>query len=315
MNRWRIVVYTLLISMSLLLLAMNDTPEVQDVRRGVNFALAPVLERLSDAARSAGSVFGAVAEIDQLRRDNRRLQAEADELKQRVDQLEVVRAENERLSRLLGRKSQVRHETISAPVISRPANQFERLLTISRGTEAGIARNDPVLSDGGALVGVVADVGEGTATVRLLNDSRSVVIGMDSRTEALGEVYGRLTGTLEMRNIQKADRIAPGDLVMTAGLDLGEIESRYPRGLLIGTVLEVDDDPAKVVKSALLQPATDLDRLQQVLVVIDERRPRGRATPEPLIGASPEPTATAAPEQGERQGPRRTQRPRRTPRP
>jgi rod shape-determining protein MreC len=313
MTRWRVVVYTLLVAMSLLLLAMNDTPEVQDVRRGVNFALAPVLEQLSGAARSAGNVFSAVAEIDQLRRDKGTLQAEVDQLKQQIGQMEILRKENERLNRLIGRKALVQHRTVTAQVVSRPANQFERLITIDRGAEAGIALNDPVLSDGGALVGVIAEAGDRTSTVRLLSDSRSVVIGMDTRTDATGDVYGRLTGTLEMRNIQKADRIAPGDVVMTAGLDLGEIESMYPRGLLIGTVVEVDDDPAKVVKSAVLQPATDLERLQQVLVLIDERRPRGRATPEPPVGVTPEPVASAAPDGG--QAPRRTQRPRRTPRP
>jgi rod shape-determining protein MreC len=313
MTRWRIVVYTLLVAMSLLLLAMNDTPEVQDVRRGVNFALAPVLERLSGAARSAGNVFSAVAEIDQLRRDNGELGVEVDRLRQQVAQLEILGAENERLNRLIGRKSVVQHQTVTAQVIARPANQFERLITIDRGEEAGIAVNDPVLSDGGALVGVIAEAGDRTSTVRLLSDSRSVVIGMDSRTEATGDVYGRLTGTLEMRNIQKADRIAVGDRIMTAGLDLGEIESMYPRGLLIGTVVEVNDDPAMVVKSAVVQPATDLDRLQAVLVVIDERRPRGRATPEPVVGATPTPVASDEPER--RQAPRRTQRPRRTPRP
>jgi rod shape-determining protein MreC len=315
MNRWRIVVYTLLVAMSLLLLAMNDTPEVQDVRRGVNFALAPVLERLSGGARSLGSVFSAVGEIDQLRRDNRTLQVQVEELNQKLAQLEILGTENQRLNKLIGRKSVLQLRTVTSQVVSKPANQFERVITIDRGAEAGIRQNDPVLSDGGALVGVIAEAGDRLSTVRLLNDSRSVVIGMDSQTDALGEVYGRLAGTLEMRNIQKADRIAPGDLVMTAGLDLGEIESRYPRGLLIGTVVEVTDDPAMVVKSALLQPATDLDRLQSVLVVIDERRPRGRATPEPVVGATPEPVASAAPGQGQGQTPRRTQRPRRTPRP
>jgi rod shape-determining protein MreC len=313
MTRWRIVVYTLLVAMSLLLLAMNDTPEVQDVRRGVNFALAPVLERLSGAARSAGNVFGAVTEIDQLRHDRQRLEAEVNKLNQEVARLQILGTENQRLSRLIGRKSAIQHETISAQVVSRPANQFERVITIDRGQEAGIALNDPVLSDGGGLVGVIAEAGDRTSTVRLLSDSRSVVIGMDSRTDATGDVYGRLTGTLEMRNIQKADRIAAGDLIMTAGLDLGEIESLYPRGLLIGTVVEVNDDPAMVVKSAVVQPATDLDRLQAVLVVIDERRPRGRATPEPAVGATPTPLASEEPDG--RQAPRRTQRPRRTPRP
>jgi rod shape-determining protein MreC len=279
----------------------------------VNFALAPVLERLSGAARSAGNVFGAVTEIDQLRHDRQRLEAEVNKLNQEVARLQILGTENQRLSRLIGRKSAIQHETISAQVVSRPANQFERVITIDRGQEAGIALNDPVLSDGGGLVGVIAEAGDRTSTVRLLSDSRSVVIGMDSRTDATGDVYGRLTGTLEMRNIQKADRIAAGDLIMTAGLDLGEIESLYPRGLLIGTVVEVNDDPAMVVKSAVVQPATDLDRLQAVLVVIDERRPRGRATPEPAVGATPTPLASEEPDG--RQAPRRTQRPRRTPRP
>jgi rod shape-determining protein MreC len=309
MTRWRIVVYTLLVAMSLLLLGMNNTPQVQDVRRGINYALSPVQQVLAGAARSVANALSAVGEIDQLRRQNESYQAEIDRLSQRLAQLEVVAAENERLARLLGRKAVLRYRTVSAFVVSRPPSQVERVISLDRGREAGIAVNDPVLSDGGALVGKIAEVGDGYSTVRLLSDSRSVVIGRDTQTRALGEIYGRLTGPLEMRNIQKTDRISVGNAIMTAGLDYASVESDFPRGLVIGTIVDVTDNPADLVKSALVQPSADLEGLDAVLVILDFTRPRRPGgTPEPPAflapDASAEPDATQKPPR-----PARTQRP------
>jgi rod shape-determining protein MreC len=301
-TRWRIVVYALLVAMSLLLLGMSNTPQVLEVRRGVNFALAPVQQALAGVARTVGNALSAIGEIDQLRRQNEEYATEIDRLTQRLAQLDVLAAENARYARLLGRKAVLRYTTVSAFVVSRPPSQLERVISLDRGSESGIAVDDPVLSDGGALVGKIAEVGEGYSTVRLLSDSRSAVIGRDTRTNALGEIYGRLTGPLEMRNVQKADKIAIGDSVMTAGLDFGAVESDYPRGLVIGTIVDVTDNPADLVKSALVQPAADLDRLDAVLVILDFTRPRRPgATPEPEVNPEPE----------ESPGPSTTQRPQR----
>ena len=57
---------------------------------------------------------------------------------------------------------------------------------------------------------------------------------------------------------------------MTAGIELGGgVRSPYPKGLLIGQVVDVRRDANAVVQTAYLQPAADLERLEYVLVITD----------------------------------------------
>ena len=57
---------------------------------------------------------------------------------------------------------------------------------------------------------------------------------------------------------------------MTAGIELdGGVRSPYPKGLLIGQVVDVKRDANDVVQTAYLQPAADLDKLEFLLVITD----------------------------------------------
>ena len=73
-----------------------------------------------------------------------------------------------------------------------------------------------------------------------------------------------------MQQIDSGTDITLGDEVVTAGIELGGgVRSPYPKGLLIGQVVDVRRDANDVVQTAYLQPAADLDRLEYVLVVLD----------------------------------------------
>jgi cell shape-determining protein MreC len=61
-----------------------------------------------------------------------------------------------------------------------------------------------------------------------------------------------------------------GDEVVTAGIELGGgVRSPYPKGLLLGQVIDLRRDANDVVQTAYLQPAADLDKLEFVLVITD----------------------------------------------
>jgi len=62
--------------------------------------------------------------------------------------------------------------------------------------------------------------------------------------------------------------VIKGDKIMTSGL--GGI---YPKGLLIGEVTDVVDDDGGLLKTALIRPALDFSRLEEVFVIIGERAP------------------------------------------
>jgi rod shape-determining protein MreC len=293
-TRRRIITYATLVAVSLLMLAGSKTAPLQDLRHGINFALSPVQETLARSTRSVTSIFNAVAEIDQLRRDNLQLAAQVQQLEVQTQQLEALRTQNEQLSKLLGLRGTLDFNTQPAAVIARQATQYERVITLNRGTDSGIAVGDPVLADGGALAGVVVDAGSNYSSVMLLNDTRSIVIGLVESSRATGEVEGRLSGPLAMTQIPSPDKVAVDDTVVTAGLDLGgAVRAAFPAGLLIGRVVDVREDPSAIVQVALIQPVVNLDKLELVLVMTDFQPPdvpRPGSSPGP--GRSPKPSKT-----------------------
>lgn len=281
-RRW-VITYALLIAVSLVLIAVSSAPPIQELRRGVIFAVSPIQGLLSGATRSAISIFDAIGQIDQLRKENRSLTDRVAELETQIQQLETLRTDNDRLSALLSLKATLQYQTVVSDVIGRQATNLERVITLDRGTDTGVAIGDPVLSEGGALAGVVTDAGRNYASVMLISDPRSVVIGLDEQTRSTGELQGRLSALLAMTNIPTTEQIAKDDTIVTAGLDLGGPNpAPFPHGLLIGRVVEVDSAASAVVQTALIVPAANLDDLEHVLVVTDFAPPQ---TPSP--SASP----------------------------
>lgn len=273
--RRRLVVFAVLVGLCATMLAVSNSAAVQELRRGVKFAIAPVQDTLSDGTRSVTSVLGAFGEVDTLRRENLELQATVAQLEDRLATMEGMEAENDRLTRLLKTKNSFKHETVAAGVSARYASQFERRITLDRGTEAGIRDGAPVVSEGGALAGRVTDVGEGWAEVMLINDTSSLVAGRDNRTKATGNVVGRLSAPLAMEEIPRTDTISVSDRIFTLGANLGKrFRSVYPKNIPIGRVVDVIEEPGDVVKTALIQPEADLDHLEYVLVLTDFEPPR-----------------------------------------
>ena len=130
----------------------------------------------------------------------------------------------------------------------------------------------PVLGNAegaGALAGTIVAVTEDTARVRLIVDTRSVVIAVDQASRALGEVHGQPGGQLIMVNVPVTETLAAGDTIVSAGLTFGEEASRYPGGLLIGRIEAVEADPNALTQTAFVRPAFDLRSVERLLVVLD----------------------------------------------
>ncbi len=292
-SRQRVIAFGVLASLCLVLIVLSRTGPVQELRRGVRFAATPVQEALSSATSSVTDVLGAFSEIDGLRRQNLDLQAEVQRLGEQLATLDALTEENQRLTRLLDVRDRSEFMTVTAAVTTREATQFERVITIDRGTESGIVKEATVLSEGGALAGRVTEVGNGWASVMLISDSRSLVTGLDIRTRATGEVTGRLSAPLAMVNVPVTDKIAVNDRVVTAGIDLGKrFRSAFPKNLVIGRIVDVQQEPGSIVQTALVQPAADLDKLEDVLVIVNERDVRRAAVASATAGeevASPAP--------------------------
>jgi rod shape-determining protein MreC len=268
--RRRGIVFMVLLLVSVLLMAFSSNPTVREVQNGVSFAFRPIQGALDQAAGGIASVVASIAEIDRLRVDNAALRAENDRLAAENARLQEIRRENDQLTALLQLRAGFELKTAAAAVIARESSEFRRLVVLDKGTDDGIAVGDVAVAAGGALAGRVVEVGPASATVVLLTDSESTVIGQLTSNAATGQVVGQLGGVLVMSQIDSTETVAAGDEVVTAGIELnGGVRSPYPKGLLIGQVVDVKRDANDVVQTAYLQPAAQLDKLEFLLVITD----------------------------------------------
>jgi rod shape-determining protein MreC len=261
--------YAALLVTSLILLTISSNPLVRDVQHGVAFAFRPIQLAVDGFAKNVASIASTIAEIDQLRQENAALKTENQTLDELARQAQELRRENELLTGLLQLRNGLEFQTRPVSVIARESSEARRAIVIDRGTEDGIKVGQVVISTGGALVGRVTDVGSNFAHVVLISDTSSTVIGQFSSSIATGKVVGQL-GTLVMTDVNAAAVIQVGEEVYTAGIELGSgIRSPYPKGLLIGRVIDVTRDPNEVVQTVFLDPAAPLDRLEFLLVITD----------------------------------------------
>jgi rod shape-determining protein MreC len=270
-TRRRGMAFAILLVISSLLMAFSSNPTVREVQNGVSFAFRPIQGAVHDVAAGVASMVSAVTEIDRLRVENEALLQENQRLTTENARLDEIRRENESLTALLQLKAGVDFKTTAATVIARESSEFRRLIVLDRGTNDGIAVGDVAIAAGGALAGRVVEVGPDSAKVVLVSDSSSTVIGQLTTNAATGEVVGGLDDrVLVMNQIDSSEIVTIGDEVVTAGIELGGgIRSPYPKGLLLGQVIDVRRDANDVVQTAYLQPAANLDKLEYVLVILD----------------------------------------------
>jgi len=87
-------------------------------------------------------------------------------------------------------------------------------------------------------------------------------------SRAAGIVRGQFGDTLVMDWILQTEDVKIGDIVITAGLAIGgDVRSLYPKGLVLGKVVEVTKGDTGTFQRAILVPAVDLRHLENVLVV------------------------------------------------
>jgi rod shape-determining protein MreC len=268
--RRRAVAYVALLAAALLLMAVSANPLVVDLQRGIGFAFRPIQGAIDGLGRDLSSIAAAIGEIDQLRLENEALRAENERIRAESRQAEELRRQHELLTGLLQLRNGFEYTTVAAAVIARDSSEVQRRIIVDRGTAAGIEIGDVVIAAGGALVGRVVEAGSTSAVVQLISDSASTVIGQLVGSAATGEVTGQLPGSLLMENIDSAIAVGLGEEVVTAGIELaGGIRSPYPKGLAIGRVIDVRRDANEIVQTAFIEPATTLDRLEFILVILD----------------------------------------------
>ncbi|MGI5959965.1 MAG: rod shape-determining protein MreC [Massiliimalia sp.] len=240
----------------------------------LSYVTVPIQKVTAAISNGTTNFFGKYLEVDETLKENEELKEERDEYRQKLVDYEDIVRENEELKKYLDIKDKnPDYEFASAMVISRdPDNKYETF-KIDVGTMDGVNKYDPVITtvenDGetlGSLVGIVEAVGPRTASVRTILSSQIDGVGAYdiSMPEQLGLVVGDIalaeSGLCKMEYLTEPVQV--GDLIATSGSS-----GIYPKGIVIGRVRSVKMQTYGHSYYAEITPATDFQKLQNVMVI------------------------------------------------
>ncbi len=203
-------------------------------------------------------------DVASLRQRNAELESEVAELQAQVITLQQQVGETEILAALVDfSRANPENTYKAAAVIGRDLSPFLHYVIINRGSNDGILRGMPVVTNQG-LVGRVDAVIADAARVQLITDPASNVNVRLQNAETEASLVGSVTGDVTLELISQETNVEAGDLVLTSGLGGG-----YPPDLIVGQVVNIRTRDFDLFQQATVQPVVDFTRLQIVLVIVN----------------------------------------------
>lgn len=256
-----------------LIIALMVTAMPQGAMSSVEGFVGRLFMPIEKAAYSVSSFFsnwfGSMEENRYVKEEYHRLSELATEQQNELIEKDELAAEVERLQGLLQFKEENPDVTVyGARVISKNPGNWFNTLVVDRGSDDGVDVDMAVMTEKG-LVGRVIEVGKHWSKVLTIIDSESAVSAIAQRSRDNGTVQGDTTlydgeGLCRMIYLPQDATVREGDVVITSGL--GDI---FPKGLYIGEVVRVENEPFAVYKTAVIKPGADFQRLEEVLIIGD----------------------------------------------
>jgi rod shape-determining protein MreC len=224
-------------------------------------AISPFQRASANGVGSIRGIWNHYFALQNTSRDNEQLRRENDALKLQITQLQSKAAEADRLAGLLNfRKLHMEVPMVGARVIGASAGTASQTIDIDRGERDGIKRNMGVITPDG-VVGKVVESYANSAQVLLLTDKDSGVGALLTESRIQSPVGGTGEPLLSMKYVPNDDTVNNGEHVVTSGMD-----RIFPRDLPVGTIVEVK--PANPFKQIRVRPAANLERLEEVIVLL-----------------------------------------------
>ncbi len=210
--------------------------------------------------------FQSPQDMNRMRLENAALEAEVARLQAEIISLKQQIGETQVLSALVDfARVNPEYRYVAASVIGRDPSPFLQYVIINRGSDDGLRRGMPVVTQQG-LVGRVAAVTAGAARLQLITDPSSKINVRLEPSRAAAVLQGEITGDVSLDMIPQLTAVQTGDLVLTSGLG-----GNYPPNILVGQVTGVRSLDTDLFQRASVQPVVDFNQLEIVLVITNFR--------------------------------------------
>ena len=228
--------------------------------------LTPIQSGAKSLTNQAEQMYSYMFKYEALAAENAELKEKLAKMEDDARLVDSLQRENDRLRALLDLKdAHEDYELVDAYVISWSSNEWSSTFPVNRGSNVGIEEGMCAITANGEVVGLVTEVGSNYAVVKTLLDSSLEISATISSSGYNGMVQGAYTsgiaGKLRMDYLPSSSIIRNNDQVVTSGSTV------YPRDLIVGYVIDAGFDDTGVAKFAILEPAADIDNLEQVFIL------------------------------------------------
>ena len=261
-----ILVVAVLLAVGLSILSGITNTTVADL--AVQGVLAPFRATATTLTRTAEKYYGYMFRYEALAAENEVLEKRIAEMEDVARKADSVSRENERLRQALDLlATHEDYKLVDAYIIGWSSTDWENTLTINRGTASGIEENMCAVTANGEVVGLVTEVGLNWAQVTTVLDSTLEISGTIASSGYNGMVSGGYTEghetLLQMNYLPSAAIIRNKEQVVTSGSTV------YPRGLIMGSIVDAGFAETGIAKYALLDPAAEISSLEQIFLITE----------------------------------------------
>jgi len=245
-----------------LMVADHRWNHLETLRTGLSNLIYPLRYTINIPGEFIQWIDESVTSHNDLIDENLELKQERLLYQVRLQKMDTLELENQRLRKLLGTPKKASERVLIAEIFSVDQDPYKRLITINKDSADGAYVGQAII-DANGIMGQIIHVESNASTVMLISDSNHAVPIQINRTGLRGTVFGTGDSSkLELRFIPHNAEIKVGDVVSSSGLG-----GRFPPNYPVGVISKIERPAGETFASIDIEPAAKLDQSREVLML------------------------------------------------
>lgn len=263
-SRASLIIHTIFLVMLSIALMVADHRwnHLESLRSGLSNLIYPLRYAINIPAEFVQWIDESLTSHNSLIKENNQLKTEQLLFQVRLQKMDTLEQENQRLRKLLGTPKKTSERVLIAEIFSVDPDPYKRLITINKDQSDGAYIGQAII-DANGIMGQIIHVEAHASTVMLISDSNHAIPIQINRTGLRGTVFG--TGdsnSLELRFIPHNAEIKVGDVVTSSGLG-----GRFPPNYPLGVINKIERPAGETFAKIEILPTAKLEQSREVLML------------------------------------------------
>ena len=252
-------------------LSINRFSGVNIIRNLVTIPIAWIQKGINKADEYFAQKSFTRKQFQELLEENKVLKAENEDLREQNAGMSFLQDENQLLRDALSLKEIFDgYNIIGSNIMGSDPGNFVYRYKIDIGTRDKVKQDMPVVAANNALYGRIYSVNYTTSVIIPIIDENAGISGWISKEKGghvniKGDIRYKEDGLCLIENVSDSVELVVGDVVETSGF--GGI---YPKGILVGVIVEIFHDEITNERYGVLEPYVDFNSINTVFVMMEK---------------------------------------------